>query len=66
MLIVVRAADVDTSKNVQIGRDLNGANHVTVGPTSAHVRNGSNGCFIRLDLPVDKRLSLTWTYEMLY
>ena len=42
------------------------ANNVTVGPPSARVRNGSNGCFIRLDLTVDKRLSLTWTYEMLY
>ena len=42
------------------------ANNITVGPPSARVRNGSNGCFIRLDLTVDKRLSLTWTYEMLY
>ena len=42
------------------------ANNVTVGHTSARVQNGSNGCFIRLDLTVDKRLSLTWTYEMLY
>src|SRR6266487_2457845 len=39
---------------------------VLVRSTSARLRNGSNGCFIRLDLTVDKRLSLTWTYEMLY
>jgi len=25
-----------------------------------------NGYFIRLDLTVDKRLDLAWTYEMLY
>ena len=41
-------------------------NNVTVGPPSAHVQNGSNGYFIRLDLTVDRRLDLSWTYETLY
>jgi hypothetical protein len=32
----------------------------------AHVPSDLNGYFIRLDLTVDKRLDLAWTYEMLY
>ena len=40
--------------------------NVTDGLALAHVPNHLNGYFIRLDLTVDKRLDLAWTYEMLY
>jgi hypothetical protein len=39
---------------------------VTDGRVLAHGPSDVNGYFIRLDLTVDKRLDLAWTYEMLY